>query len=85
MSNDDGTQADPALLNLLQHYAPKGKDDRETWRERVLDWPNASPRDLTRWHGELIAAAWIEQNTGQTYGCYRVTQTGRRMLRDQKS
>lgn len=84
MSNDDGQPADPALLALLQHYAPHGMDDREKWRERVHEWHDASPRDLSRWHGELIAAAWIEQNTGQTYGCYRLTQAGRRVLREQK-
>lgn len=83
MSNDDGEAADPALVALLRHYAPKDAADRETWRERVSEWPEASPRDLSQWHGDLIAAAWIEQNTGQTYGCYRVTQAGRRVLREQ--
>jgi hypothetical protein len=44
---------------------------------------------VTRWHGALLAAAWIEQKTGQTPNatsgrvdqCYRVTAGGRQALR----
>ena len=64
-------------------------DDREKWRERVLEWQNATPRDLSRWHGSLLAAAWLEQNTGtipvveagRVRGCYRVTSAGRQALK----
>jgi hypothetical protein len=77
------------LVDLLTHYSPVGPDDLDLWRDRVMQWPGASDRDLTRWHGELVAAAWLEQNTGQTptvangqvRGCYRLTQSGRRALR----
>jgi hypothetical protein len=54
-----------------------------------MEWPEASERDLVRWHGTLVAEALIEQNTGQTpavranqvHGCYRLTQLGRRAVR----
>ena len=49
----------------------------------------ASERDLSRWHGALVAADWLEQNTGHTpnavagqvAGCYRLTRLGRKALR----
>ena len=46
------------------------------------------PRELSKFHGELIAFDWIEQNTGQTFllkegtvpSCYRITLNGLRDL-----
>lgn len=74
------------LLRLLDHYADAG--DREAWQDRVMELADAPPRDLARWHGELIARGWVEQNTGAVPvlragaapGCYRVTSAGRRAL-----
>jgi hypothetical protein len=90
MSDDvDCPASNAPLADLLTHYSPANAEDRESWRDRVMQWPGASERELTRWHGELVAAAWLEQNTGQTpsvangqvRGCYRLTQSGRRALR----
>lgn len=80
---------DAPLSQLLAHYAPATVEDRDRWRDRLMQWPDASERDLTRWHGALVAADWLEQNTGQTpkptagqvAGCYRLTRLGRRALR----
>jgi hypothetical protein len=54
-----------------------------------MDWQSGSTTDLTRWHGALLAATWVEQNTGatpavavgQVAGCYRVTAAGRQALK----
>lgn len=80
---------DAPLVPILSHYSPATADDRELWHNRLMQWPDACERDLTRWHGALVAADWLEQNTGQTpnamagqvNGCYRLTRLGRRALR----
>jgi hypothetical protein len=72
---------DPALLELLVRYSPAGAADRDIWRDRINAWPGLSAAELTRRHGALLAAAWIELNTGQSGGCYRLTPAGRRVLR----
>jgi hypothetical protein len=90
MSDDgDSLALDGPLGELLSQYSPADAADRDRWRDRVMQWPGASDRELTLWHGALVAAAWLEQNTGQTpsvacgevRGCYRLTQAGRRALR----
>jgi hypothetical protein len=80
---------DERLYRLLEHYHRAGGDDREAWHDRVMAWEGGSPSDLARWHGLLLAAAWVEVNTGATpalaagrvAGCYRVTAAGRQALK----
>ena len=80
---------DERLYRLLAHYQQAGGDDREAWHDRVMDWDGGSPADLARWHGTLLAAAWLEQNTGATPAlaagrvadCYRLTHAGRQALK----
>ena len=90
MSDDpDALTEDADLSRLLEHYQELAGDDREAWQDRVMAWGGAGPAELTRWHGALLAAAWIEQNTGLTPvleagevpRCYRVTYAGRQALR----
>ena len=80
---------DEQLYRLLSHYHATAEDDRERWLDRVAEWQDGRPEALTRWHGRLIASAWIEQNTGHTPPpaggrvgqCYRLTAAGRRALK----
>jgi hypothetical protein len=80
---------EPGLCELLRHYADLGKPDRQVWQDRVMEMNGVAGRELVRWHGELIANGWIEQNTGATPilrkgdapGCYRVTTAGLRALK----
>lgn len=78
-------EADPfenaMLLNILERYAEPGADDREAWQDRVAEVEGVTPRELSRLHGELIAQGWVEQNTGVTPACYRVTLQGLRAHR----
>ncbi len=77
------------LNSLLSHYVQPNEVNPEGWLDRLMTLDGAEPIDLVRWHGELIAFGWIEQNTGQTAGCregavtacYRSTPAGRRALR----
>ncbi len=79
---------DERLYRLLAHYQQAG-DDREAWHDRVMEWEGGSPADVVRWHGALLAANWVEQNTGATpavaagrvAGCYRITPAGRQALK----
>jgi len=58
-----------------------------------MELEGSSTRDVVRWHGELLASSWIEQNTGvipvlrsgAVPGCYRVTAAGRRALKRAQS
>ncbi len=72
---------DPVLAHLLQRYAEPAAVDRETWHNRVAEVEGLTARELSRLHGELIAQGWIEQNTGVTPACYRVTLQGLRAFR----
>jgi len=80
---------DEELYQLLSHYHVGAGDDRERWVDRVAEWQDGKPDDLTRWHGRLLASTWIEQNTGHTPPpangrlgqCYRVTAAGRKALK----
>jgi hypothetical protein len=77
------------LYRLLAFYQQAGEVDREAWHDRVVDWEGEQPEDLIRWHGELLASAWIELNTGATPAlapgracrCYRVTPAGRQAVK----
>lgn len=74
------------LLIVLAHYDKLGTVDREVWQDRLMEWEGASTRDLVKWHGELLAFGWIEQNTGNVPilragavpGCYRITSAGQK-------
>ncbi len=78
-----------ALSRLLGHYAQLGANDREAWQDRLMHLEGVDAKELTRLHGELLAFAWIEQNTGATpkaapgvvAGCYRTTAAGQRALK----
>ena len=80
---------DERLYQLLAHYQAAAGDDREAWSDRVAEWQGDRPEELTRWHGGLLAAAWIEQNTGHTpptsnggiAQCYRLTPAGRKAVK----
>jgi len=74
------------LLFLLTHYAQQGREDRATWRDRLMQMEGVDAKQLSALHGELIAFDWIEQNTGQASptkdggpaNCYRITLNGLR-------
>jgi hypothetical protein len=76
-------RAEPRLLRLLEHYVELSRADREKWHDRVMDWEAASPAQLARWHGRLVAADWLEQCTGVAVpACYRATAAGRRVVNE---
>ena len=88
----DGLQQlvrDEQLYQLLSHYHAAAGDDRERWLDRVAEWSGGRQEEVTRWHGRLIASAWLEQNTGhapppidgRVGQCYRLTAAGRKALR----
>ena len=56
MSADlDGPDLEAPIRQLLAHYSPSGPEDRDRWRDRVMEWPEATTRDLVSWHGTLVA------------------------------
>jgi hypothetical protein len=73
------------LAQLFYHYATLGEAHREAWQARVMQLEGFSPAELVKWHGELIALDWIEQNTGQTPCCYRITFAGLQAFRALRS
>ena len=85
----DRLRTKPALLQLLTHYAELGTVCRETWQDRLMAMDGVESPEITKFHGELIAFSWIEQNTGNCPGiragtipgCYRVTLAGLRALK----
>ncbi len=81
---DESDTLDPAglLFRLLSVYAEPGALNRETWQGRVMEFDGMTGRDLSRLHGELIAAGWLEQDTGATRAAYRVTLQGLRAYRN---
>jgi hypothetical protein len=71
---------DPALADLLGHYARLSQPDRQRWHPRHGP-EDAPPRQTARLHGELIAEGLLEQNTGVlTPGSYRITRAGLKAL-----
>jgi hypothetical protein len=70
-------RSNPLLLQLLQHYASVGK---ETWQNRLMAMEGVSASELVKFHGELVAFGWADQNTGQVPCCYRITSTGIRAI-----
>jgi hypothetical protein len=81
------------LCALLQHYVTLSKPDRQLWQDRLMTLDGVEDRELVRLHGELLALAWVEQNTGVTPilrigeapQCYRVTAAGVRALKEHVS
>jgi hypothetical protein len=71
----------PQQLQLFCHYARLGESNRETWQLRLSVMEEVRPSELARLHGELIALDWVEQNTGRTPCCYRITLAGLRAFR----
>jgi hypothetical protein len=79
----------PELQRLLGHYAAAAAADWEAWQDRLMHLEGVEPRELVRLHGLLLAAGWVEQNTGHTPVlrpeavpcCYQVTPAGRRAAR----
>jgi hypothetical protein len=79
----------PELQRLLGHYAAAAAADPEAWQDRLMHLEGVEPRELVRLHGLLLAAGWVEQNTGNTPVlrpgavpcCYQVTPAGRRAAR----
>ncbi|MBX7103123.1 MAG: hypothetical protein K1X57_03530 [Gemmataceae bacterium] len=87
---DDRTllQSEPGLARLLEHYLALGQADRQAWHDRVMYLEEVPPAELTRWHGRLLAADWIEQQTAtaprferdRVVASYRATAAGRRAM-----
>jgi hypothetical protein len=77
------------LRRLLAHYATLGDTNREIWQDRVMQMEGLDAKELTGLHGQLMAFAWIELNTGMTptsrpgvvAGWYRITGPGQRALK----
>lgn len=80
---------DERLFRLLDHYRSAAPEDRTEWLDRVMTRDGGTEADMTRLHGALLAAAWVELNAGATPGvaagrvpaCYRVTSAGRQALK----
>jgi hypothetical protein len=71
----------PVMQHLLAGYTDAAARDPEAWQERRMHVDGVEPRELVRWHGELLAAGWVELNVGQR-GCgYRATAAGLRALK----
>lgn len=72
------------LRGLLETYVQAGELDRDAWIDRPMEWSGLRERALTKLHGELLAAGWLEVNldSGTTRradvvaGCYRATSAG---------
>ena len=75
-------RSDPDLFGLLDHYArlAEAEADREAWHDRLSHLEGVEPRQIVKLYGELIAFAWVEQNTGGTTACYRATLAGWRAV-----
>jgi hypothetical protein len=85
----DRLRKDKKLFRVLAHYVRLGAENRETWQDRLMELDAVQPKDLVKYHGELIALGWVEQNSGVVPGlrtgsvlqCYRATIQGFRALR----
>jgi hypothetical protein len=89
----DRLRDEEPLRRLLAHYVKAGKDDKETWQDRLMELEGMPASALARLHGELIAFGWVEMNLGAALAlrsgvvpqCYRATAAGRRALREVKA
>jgi hypothetical protein len=85
----DRLRNEKELCALLAHYAELAAPDRQAWQGRMQEWHGVEGRELVKLYGELLAYAWLEQNTGATPvlkqgtapACYRVTPAGLRALK----
>jgi hypothetical protein len=85
----DQLASDERLFRLLDHYRSSAPEDRTAWLDRVMARDGGTAADMTRLHGALLAAAWVELNAGATPGvaagrvpaCYRVSSSGRQALK----
>lgn len=81
------------LYDLLVHYAHLGGQNREAWQDRLQEFNDLEPRQISKLHGELLAYGWLEQNTGltpilkigQNSACYRVSTSGLKVLKQARS
>ena len=71
-------RATPVLQQLLGQYAQAGTKDPAAWPERLLHLDGVAPAELVKWHGELLAAGWVELHVGHSRCCYRATGAGLR-------
>ena len=83
----DRLRGNSKLLRLLEHYARPALVDREAWQDRLMSLDDADAGPMVKWHGELLAFGWIEQNSGyaanqpgEVAACYRVTNAGLKAL-----
>jgi hypothetical protein len=77
----DRLRTNPHLRDLLCHYAHLGAENREAWQGRLMHLEGVEAAALVKLHGELLAFAWVDQNTGQVPICYRITLAGLRATR----
>lgn len=77
----DRLRSNADLLGLLCHYARLAEAHLEAWHDRLMHLEGIEPPQLARLHGELIAFAWVEQNTGAVPACYRITLAGWRAMK----
>lgn len=77
----DRLRSNADLLGLLTHYARLAEAHLEAWHDRLMHMEGIEPPQMARLHGELIAFAWVEQNTGQVPGGYRITLAGWRAMK----
>lgn len=77
----DRLRSNADLLALLTHYARLAEAQLEAWHDRLMHLEGVEPPQMARLHGELIAFAWVEQNTGQVPGGYRITVAGWRAMK----
>ena len=77
----DCLRSNADLLALLSHYALLAEAELEAWHDRLKHLDGVEPPQMARLHGELIAFAWIEQNTGVVPACYRITLDGWRAIK----
>jgi hypothetical protein len=71
-------RATPVLQQLLGQYAQAGAKGPVAWQERLLHLDGVAPGELVKWHGELLAAGWVELHVGHSRCCYRATIAGLR-------
>lgn len=77
----DRLRSNADLFGLLCHYARLAEAHLEAWHDRLMHLEGVEPPQMARLHGELIAFAWVEQNTGQMPACYRITLAGWRAIK----
>jgi hypothetical protein len=67
-------------LQFLTHYAKLGETNPEAWHPLLMVMDSDGRVDLVKLHGELMAFAYVEQNSGQMPCSYRLTRAGVKAL-----